>query len=86
MCVSTARQGETAFAPVSLTGFPSSRFAEFENQLLPEWPRPETGVGVQMPARASDKKVAAPGRGHPLRDGQLTSGIIRAGDQQAAEW
>ena len=78
------QHGETGrgdFASVSLTGYPSSAFAELQNQFLPEGPRPKTGIGVQVPARTSDKKVAAPGRGHPLRNGQLTPGIIRAGDQ-----
>lgn len=85
MCVSAARQGETAFAPVSLTDVASPSFPELQDQFLPEWPRPKTGIGVQVPARASDKKITAPRLGHALRDGQLTPGIIRAGDQQTAE-
>jgi hypothetical protein len=93
MCVSFQGQGETSSAPVSLTGlsvvglrhYRRSTLPELQDQFLSEWPRPKTGVGVQVPGRARDKKVAAPGRGHPLRDGQLTPGIIRAGDQQTAE-
>ena len=85
MCVSSQGQGEASSAPVSLTGLPSPAFAELQNQFLSERPRPKTGVGVQVPGRTNDKKVAAPGRGHPLRDGQLTPRIIRARDQQTAE-